>query len=73
MQYKFTGNGAGIPGLPHLISQEEIDQLGPDQVKTWKAALESGSYVEVEEHVVADPSTALPSLESVTVVVWSGG
>ena len=73
MQYKFTGNGAGIPGLPHLISQEEIDQLGPDQVKTWKAALESGSYVEVEEHVVADPSTPRRSKSAKPAQPTDGG
>lgn len=42
MIYKYVGDGAGVPGLPHEISDEEADTLGVTDLL--KAALENGSY-----------------------------
>lgn len=44
MEYKFIGEGAGVPGLPHEISDEEAESLGVTELL--KAALENGSYVQ---------------------------
>jgi len=48
-KYKYVGDGAGVPGLPHEISQAEIDQFNELQAAGWSAALSSGLYVEVAE------------------------
>jgi len=42
--YKFIGEGEGVPGLPHEITDEEAAALGVSDVL--KAAVENGSYVE---------------------------
>jgi len=47
MKYKFVGNGRGIPGLPHEVSDEDVKVLGMEEVL--KAALKNGNYVKVEE------------------------
>jgi hypothetical protein len=49
MTYKFIGDGAGIPGLPHMISQVEIDQLSPGLKQSFEDALAAGAYAEAEE------------------------
>lgn len=56
MKYKFVGNGACIPGLPHEISQAEIDQFNPEQMKIWNAALSSGAYIEVVDEPAEKPA-----------------
>jgi hypothetical protein len=43
-KYKYVGDGMGVPGLPHEISDEEVEALGVTELL--KAALENGSYVE---------------------------
>jgi hypothetical protein len=43
-RYKFVGDGAGVPGLPHEISQEEIDLFSPGLKKVFEDALAAGSY-----------------------------
>ena len=48
-KYKFVGPGAGVPGLPHEITQAEIEQLNETQFDEWHAALSSGLYVEVTD------------------------
>ena len=47
-KYIFVGNGAGVPGLPHEITQAEIDQFNPDELAIWQAALDNGLYIETE-------------------------
>ncbi len=42
-KYKYVGEGAGVPGLPHEISDEEAKALGVEAIL--KAAIENGSYV----------------------------
>lgn len=54
MIYKYIGDGAGVPGLPHEISDEEAQGLGVTDLL--KAALENGSYAEA-------PSSAQDKLE----------
>lgn len=51
-KYKFVGDGAGVPGLPHEIAQAEIDQFNPEQLAEFDAALASGLYVEVTDEPV---------------------
>jgi hypothetical protein len=52
-RFQFKGDGAGIPGLPHVISQAEIDQFSVEQAQIFQGALESGAYVEVVEETLA--------------------
>lgn len=40
--YKYVGNGLGVPGLPHEISDREAEKLGVSDVL--RAAIENGSY-----------------------------
>ena len=47
MNYKYVGDGAGVPGLPHEISDEEAEALGVTELLM--AALENGSYVKIEQ------------------------
>lgn len=43
--YKYVGNGMGVPGLPHFVTDEEAELIGMKEVL--KQALANGSYVEV--------------------------
>ena len=43
MIYKFVGNGAGIPGLPHEISDEQAKELGLTAIL--EEAVRNGNYV----------------------------
>jgi hypothetical protein len=45
--YQFCGDGQGIPGLPHEISQAEADELGVGDVL--KSAIEAGVYQPKEQ------------------------
>jgi len=56
MKYKFVGDGAGVPGLPHEISDEEAEALGVTELL--KAALENGSYVEDQLSAVSNQRSA---------------
>jgi hypothetical protein len=44
MNYKYIGDGAGVPGLPHEISDEEAQAQGLSDLLM--AAIANGSYVE---------------------------
>jgi hypothetical protein len=46
-QYRFVGHGLGVPGLPHVISDEEAEQLWV--VELLKAAVENGNYETVSD------------------------
>jgi hypothetical protein len=46
MQYKYIGDGAGIAGLPHVVTDEEAAATGVTEIL--RAALENGSYVSTE-------------------------
>ncbi len=43
--YRFIGAGAGIPGLPHEVSDEQARELGLEE--TLRAAMAAGTYEEV--------------------------
>lgn len=47
MQYKYVGDGAGVPGLPHEITDAEAEELGVTDLLL--AAVENGSYAAVQE------------------------
>lgn len=38
--YKYIGDGAGIPGLPHAIPEDEAAEYGA----VFQSALEAGAY-----------------------------
>lgn len=44
-EYKYVGNGMGVPGLPHEVSDDEAAELGV--LNILREAIENGSYVEV--------------------------
>jgi len=44
MKYKYVGEGAGVPGLPHEISDEDAEALGVTQLLA--DAIANGSYLE---------------------------
>lgn len=43
-KYKFVGEGAGVPGLPHEITDTEADALGLSELL--EAAVGCGNYRE---------------------------
>lgn len=45
-KYKYIGDGAGVMGLPHEITDEEAERDGLSELLA--AAVENGSYVPVE-------------------------
>lgn len=45
MKYKFVGNGMGVPGLPHEITDDEAKELGV--VEILKDAIANGNYVDI--------------------------
>lgn len=47
MRYKFVGDGAGVPGLPHEITDDEAEALGVTELL--KAAVENGNYQPADE------------------------
>lgn len=40
--YKYVGDGVGVPGLPHQISEDEAKQLGVSEIL--KDAITAGNY-----------------------------
>jgi hypothetical protein len=44
-RYRFIGEGAGVPGLPHELTDEEARALGVEELL--QAALANGNYVEM--------------------------
>jgi len=55
MKYKFVGEGMGVPGLPHEISDDEAIEMGVTELLN--AAIENGSYVQMAE---SDQQSAIP-------------
>lgn len=43
--YTYTGDGAGIPGLPLHLTEEEVRALPEGLARQFQAALEAGVYV----------------------------
>ena len=52
-EYKYVGNGMGVPGLPHLVSDDEAAELGVLHIL--REAIENGSYVETPSALRASP------------------
>jgi hypothetical protein len=46
MKYKYIGDGAGVVGLPHEVTDEEAEALGVSTIL--KSAIENGIYVSME-------------------------
>ena len=44
-KFEYVGNGMGVPGLPHLVSDDEAAELGVLHILN--EAVKNGSYVEV--------------------------
>lgn len=59
--YKYVGNGMGVPGLPHLVSDDEAAELGVLHILN--EAVENGSYVETPPP--APPQMGARNLERV--------
>ena len=47
-RYRYIGSGAGVPGLPHQVSQAEIEKFNEEQAHVWHEALSYGLYEEIE-------------------------
>lgn len=45
-KYKYIGEGAGVPGLPHEITEEQAQARGLSELL--RAAIENGSYIEIK-------------------------
>lgn len=59
MKYKYIGDGAGVPGLPHEITDEDAKAQGIEELL--RQAIENGSYVEAQGQ--PSPPTPLPKGE----------
>ena len=60
MNYKYIGDGAGVPGLPHEISDEEAQAQGLSDLLM--AAVANGSYQAVESELPPRPRFGKHSL-----------
>lgn len=67
-KYKYVGDGAGVPGLPHEISEDEAKEAGIEHLL--KVAIDAGVYVDVKTVApatrvsgVADGATKAPRLK----------
>ena len=47
-RYRFIGDGAGVPGLPHELTEEDAHKLGVETLLM--EALKNGAYEEVTPH-----------------------
>lgn len=55
-KFRYCGDGAGIVGLPHDVTEEEARALGVWDVL--QAALKNGSYREVTDRVTSSAQPA---------------
>lgn len=46
-RYRFVGDGAGVPGLPHEIDEGEAERSGVSDLL--QAAIANGNYEEITE------------------------
>ena len=65
-KYTYVGNGMGVPGLPHLVSDDEAAELGVLHILN--DAIKNGSYVEAPSALRASP----PNAESTNLGEKSG-
>lgn len=45
-RYRFIGDGAGVPGLPHELTEEDAHKLGVETLLM--EALKNGAYEELK-------------------------
>jgi hypothetical protein len=57
MKYIFVGNGTGVPGLPHEISDDEAEALGVTEIL--EEAVRNGNY----EPVLKTPGVEIDGVE----------
>lgn len=57
----YIGDGAGVPGLPHVIAEEEAALFNSEQAQALKDALASGAYAEVSPVVKSKKKKAKDS------------
>ncbi len=43
--YRYNGVGAGMPGFPKLITEEQAAKFNDEQTKIFQSAIEAGVYV----------------------------
>lgn len=59
--YIYKGDGAGIPGLPHRVTDEDRKSFAPEAEKQFQSALEAGVYVaESSGGVYAESNVSKP-------------
>ena len=44
MKYSYVGDGAGVPGLPHIVTQQDVDAFNPEQLSAFQDAVAAGVY-----------------------------
>lgn len=47
-KYHFVGWGLGVPGLPHVLSFADAEQMGASTVELLRAAIRNGNYAPLE-------------------------
>lgn len=60
-KYRFCGNGEGIPGLPHEISEQEAIQRGV--IPQLELAIKSGVYIQIRSKTESEPVVPLEPVE----------
>jgi hypothetical protein len=53
-EYEYQGDGAGVPGLPHRITDEQAEALGVAELL--QQALKVGAYRKVRASADAEPA-----------------
>lgn len=64
--YKYVGNGMGVPGLPHEVSDDAAAELGVLHILN--DAIENGSYVLVDAGLDTGREDPAPTQPRVTKV-----
>jgi len=64
--YLYVGNGMGVPGLPHEVSEDEAAELGVLHILN--DAIENGSYVLVDAGLNTGREDPAPTRPPVTKV-----
>jgi hypothetical protein len=61
-KYRFAGEGAGVPGLPHEITEEEAAEAGLSELL--QAAIANGNYQAAAGRPVSTETGAEPARPS---------
>jgi len=59
--YIYKGDGAGIPGIPQVVTDAIADKFNAEQAKQFKAAVSEGVYVQepLKQASTQDEATAV--------------